>query len=387
MMTLKATETIPNMTTSNKKLKIGLDNRFTASNVDSLSVIREVKKYKVMYDTEHEKYHDQHYRATVWEQICENLYPEYHEYNVTLRAHIVALVRRRWKSVRNYIAQEAKLMVTTDYCRKRESTQWEEMQFILPYIKTPYCEQFATELGLKRSDGTDSNSTKAEIINEPNNTESDASLPLQTRIKIKNERFLINEFVKQEEPYEIIDDDDDDPDYQAAEDYEDAYFNSAKTNDSCTDKSSLESMNWTKENSSRRPSIDPQTNGETFQSTTPSLLTPKTLDHNHKHMPAVNADDADNEAPSAKRPCHETQTMSTGTNTNETGNSLDMQRKLLELLINIEHRQLQSNQTDNSHDVDRMFLLSLVSDFKQIPVHKKISVKAKIATIIAEALG
>ncbi|XP_055903302.1 uncharacterized protein LOC129939350 [Eupeodes corollae] len=42
---------------------------------------------------------------------------------------------------------------------------------------------------------------------------------------------------------------------------------------------------------------------------------------------------------------------------------------------------------EESHDEDRMFLLSLLSDFKRVPIHKKLKVKSAFVTALFEALN
>ncbi|XP_075157154.1 uncharacterized protein LOC142230392 [Haematobia irritans] len=392
------------MMANNKNSPTRFQDKVIPRSIDSLSVIREVKKYVCIYDTDHEKYHDQNYKAMVWKNICTSIYPKYDEYSPALQSHICGLVRRRWKSVRNYVAQEAKLMITTEYCRKRDTTQWEEMQFILPYIKTPYCEKFASELGLKRlnSNGLYSSMDR---ITEDTKTTATESQQSQTSVNIQNERFLISEYVK-EEPYEIIDDD---VDFHTGDDNEDEYIiNHTKSADFSSTRNTKPELR-----NSRIPTIDQDIeNAETILSISssppPSALTPITLLHTNENC-STN-DDWEKTPPSKRlciekkslcnnknheesmtfrnKQCPENEAIQNDQNNKEQNFSMDIQRKLLDLLIDMQHRQLQANHTDNDpNDLDRMFFLSLVPDFKQIPVHKKISVKAKIASLIAEALN
>lgn len=105
-----------------------------------------------------------------------------------------------------------------------------------------------------------------------------------------------------------------------------------------------------------------------------SILSPKDTRHsknsmdNHKRESPIKTEEETDElsASSKKRKLE--------------ASTLEMQNSILKLLNET------NNQNHDSHDEDRMFLLSLVSDLKRVPMVKKMLVKAEIAMAIARAL-
>ncbi|XP_037928333.1 uncharacterized protein LOC119662717 isoform X2 [Teleopsis dalmanni] len=346
--------------------------------LSSIKLIRLVRSYPVLYV---EGYTDKNKKDAAWVQIYQEFFPDYLSSSDYQKKAIGSSVRRRWKTLRDSIAREVKKNATVEnYIRKKESPIIAELEFLIPHIKSSHCARLAEELGLR---DTANYSYETE---DPEDEESSRLIDLTEDYDIKPD-------IKMDASYEAFGNSvDESTDIYLADalipavqmNVSDAIFKESTNKDLdqsqntvssninttisspviCSNPTSSQSVlnSWNTEYCA----VAQYKEGEFMNST---VLCPSPINE-EKHV-----DDNKTSVQQKKRPRLEHE------------ESTELQAKILQLLTNLERREMNEQRAEkDNQDEDRMFLLSLVSDIKRVPPSKKMLIKAEIVTAIARAI-
>ncbi|XP_004525066.1 uncharacterized protein LOC101451318 [Ceratitis capitata] len=337
--------------------------------INSMKLIRLVRGQEILYNSSAEGYNDKNYKEIIWERIYRALFPSYDTYKPEQQAIIRLSIRRRWKNLRDSISREVKRNATLEnYSRRKESPIIAELEFLIPHIRSSYCAKLADEMGLREC------LNSAGLSNEMQQEEDNLNdlIDLTDECDIKKE-------VQQGFDYD---------DFDTCDSYfmNDALSPQVTIDVGNNDAKTIEEVpranetnesiqgTWNKEFCTVA-----QYKGGEFINPIDLCTGEESIENNgcvekEKEIETetdVSSHDTSIVEPNIKRARYEA-----------AESTKDLQGRILQLLSSLDHRERNEHET---HDEDRMFLLSLVSDLKRVPATKKMVVKMEIVTAIARA--
>lgn len=299
------------------------------SSIEPYLLIAEVKKYPILFDSSLPNFNNFKYKLEVWEKINAAIYPNYYELPEETKEIIRRTVKKRWKSLRDCVVKDRRFRLrNVEAGSKRVMTPVnKEMQFLIPYVK----------FGRRTSDSHDGkyspdfckllNDESKETIDltfQEEDTE-DSTVHIEDDMVVQNDALYPSVHLKTPEPDSV-------EIQQMKENLcfptEDAYSfpNTQLNNSACESDEEMKFKHEEKE------------------------------EHNFT---------VDEEKKAHKRRRYDSDRE-------------DLQQKFNNLI---------DRYNDESQDEDRMFLLSLLSDFKRVPLNKKLKVKSEFVSALYKALN
>lgn len=296
------------------------------SSVEPYLLIAEVKKYPILFDSSMPHFNNLKYKMEMWEKVNAVIFPNYHELPEETKEIIRRTIRKRWKSLRDAVVKDRRFRLrNVEAGKKRVMTAInKEMQFLIPHVKFSGRYSFS-------NDGKYSPDF-CKLLNEDKETidltfqeedTEDSSVHIDDETTVQNEALYPSVHLITPEP------------------------------DSEEIQQMKENLCFPSEDAYSFPNT--QLNNEAFESDDEMKF---------KHEEEQNFTVNEEKQAHKRRHC-------------------DSGREDLELKFN----EIIDRYNDETQDEDRMFLLSLLSDFKRVPVNKKLKVKSDFVTALYEALN